>query len=424
MFVKSSSRYLSEKCGYTGLGSGHPVSSLNTITELKQYRESVPNPKYKQIISDEGNATTPLYAYSQSAKVEPGRINISYKDGTSGFDTYMGLSGKYALDVSSLNLNITTTMANEAKAKATAQVYKSISQFQSTFSGQVFTGELKEILNLIKNPFAASAKLTDDLLRTSSFHGLKQKSWYSNRVKLNRLGRNAQRNLTPIPKDAADLWLQYSFAISPLINDIKDLLTLATDIALKRMHETVRGYGESVKATSQFDGTSGSTAGVVAHRLITDTYQVQNIIRCGMTAKFLDTMRTENHSNPWIDSIDDFSNVLPTFWELLPFSFLVDYFVNVQDIIQSAVVSQSGIAYTSNSLIRTIERKSVSGYNPRVVRSDIIKSVTLAQPKTVVQSVRDVSRTGGLLGIPPVTFNLPGSNVRYANIAALLTKLL
>jgi hypothetical protein len=344
-----------------------------------------------------------------------------YPDNAVKIDTICGLGMLPVTTINTLNAN-TNGLVAAAQARATAQAYKSIANYQSVFSGQVFAGELREVLDLVRNPFAKSAKLTDSFLRTLSADGLKLRQHHQFGTKAKLISRNAGKNLTNLSKSVADSWLEYSFAISPLIKDVAGLITLAADIADKRDHETIRAYGKSESASSR-ESVSGGPGYSINYTEDT-VNRVENIIRCGMTARFIDTLRAKNSTNPWIDSVDDFQNLPVTAWELMPFSFLVDYFVNVQDILQSAIVSQSGIAYTSNSLIRTTEIVQRSGkIVPGSLHPYVIECTPVA-PRIVTSGVRSVTRTATLLGIPPLVFSLPGSNVRYANIAALLTKLL
>ncbi len=422
MDIKSSKHYVKDINHAWNIAGPHSrINTYDSIRTYLRYRESTPNPRYKQIIKDEGNATTPLYAYTQYGSTQPGLIRITYPDKVSVADTFCGISLPVPMTTNELVLS-TNGLVSSAEARATAQVYKRIAEYQTPFQGQVFAGELREVLDLVRNPFAKSAKLTDSFIRTLSADGLKLKQGHQLGTKVKRIGRNVQRNLTGVSKAVADSWLEYSFAVSPLMKDVAGLITLAADIAHKRDHETIRAYGKSESATSISSFASG--IGYNIQYNLNTINRVENIIRCGMTARFIDTLGVKNNTNPWIDSIDDFSSLPITAWELMPFSFLVDYFVNVQDILQSAIVSQSGIAYTSNSLIRTRETTQITGRIMPGTVHPAISACTPVIPKTVVSGVRSVNRTATLLGIPPVVFSLPGSNVRYANIAALLTKLL
>lgn len=426
MNIKRSSRYLDGKSIVHGLGPPHTGIETGGIVKLNRYRESTPNPKYKQIIKDEGNATTPLYAYEQYATQKQGNYFISYTDGITRTDTWGG-TDLYATDPSELGLffNANPNFRDTAVAKATASTYKAIADYQSLFQGQVFAAELREVIDLVKNPFAKSAKLTDSFLRTFSLDGANIRSARQWGTKAKRVKRNLARNAPRIPKAAADQWLEYQFAVSPLIADVAKLLSLAGDLAAKREHETVRGYGEAITVETIVQPTSGGGGyGWNCDRTVLTKYRIQNIIRAGMTAKFLDEIEKMNSSSVWLDQLDDFSSLPLTAWEVTPFSFLFDYFVNVQGLIQSATVSQRGISYVSNSIVRTKETTVRNGTAITISRPDWIQNVYPVISKEIVTGVRDVDRTATLLGIPPVVFSLPGSNIRYANIAALLTKLL
>jgi hypothetical protein len=57
------------------------------------------------------------------------------------------------------------------------------------------------------------------------------------------------------------------------------------------------------------------------------------------------------------------SNWLPTAWELLPYSFVYDYFANIGDIINAATVQQSDMTF-GNRLIRTHNWSEGANWQP------------------------------------------------------------
>ncbi len=414
MFVKQSTTYSVDNASFKGVDGSYTVDHT-TRAALQRYRESTPNPKYKQIIKDEGNATTPLFAYEQYVKIHPGAIFVKNIFGNTWNDTWANIQLNQPQSLYNLSL-YTNPLVNDAVAKATFKTYEAIAKYQSPFNGQVFSGELKEVIDLIRHPFQKSAKLTDAVLRQVSFDGLKLREVKRFKGRAERITSRQAKNTS---KASADVWLEYQFAVKPLLNDIADLFKLAADIAEKRDHETVRGYGKTEDVIVSAVPTSYGQYEILNER--TQTSRVENVIRAGMTARFLDMAKEINSRNSFIDSIDDFVNVPVTAWELVPFSFLVDYFVNVGQLIQSAVVSQSGISYVSNSLIRTYEIKE-KNTGIGAIQHPYLTEVYTTHAREVASGIRSVDRTSTLLGIPPVVFHLPGSNIRYANITALLTK--
>lgn len=392
----------------------HKVQSIGGLVKCVSSRTGVPNPKYKQIISDGGNATTVMSAYRQNVKITPGSTVFIFKDKAIGTDSYHGIN---PAPIPITHLDTTAgfpqSIIDEATAAAISQMYKSIAKFQSPFQGQVFAGELHEVYKLIRNPLATSNKLLESWVKAVSapLIDLRNKGLKS---------KVMSASDKAAAKAVADSWLELRFAILPLISDIGSLMTLAADIALTRQHETLRAYGKSESAASYVQLVN-STTGLAYNRSQEHVFKCENIIRCGLTAEFLD--KFEQNVNPYIDAVDDVMSIPLTVWELTPFSFLVDYFVNVQDIIQSSVVTSRALSYTSNSIIKMKTIETYTGA-PFVGRPDLISTIASHVPKRTTESVRSVQRGGVLQAIPPVVFSLPGSKVRYANIAALLTKLI
>lgn len=410
MSTKASFTYLIDEAVETSAIAPHATTNASTSLRLDRSRTGVPNPKYQYLIDNDASATTNMTAFETSAKISPGFTKYIFKDlpGVIKLDTKCSITPAVMfVNDKFMGGNITQAQINVAVAQATARVYDKIRKYQTPFEGQIFAGELKEVFELIKNPFHKSLKLTDEVVRSLS----------RDRSRLKLADGVRRRNLTPLAGAAADQWLEYRFAILPLMGDISSLLTLAKDIAEKRDHETVRAYGSSIVTNSQSFTSTTSHGWVSGVRTRDAIYKVENIIRAGMSSKFLDDL--SKSAPPIIDAVDDLSSIPVTAWELLPFSFLLDYFINVGNIVSSAVTTQRGLSYVSNSVITTAEirQTSLSTY----ISDTRISSIVAASQKVVYQKSRYVDRTSTLAGIPPLVFSLPGSNIRYANIAALLT---
>lgn len=354
-------------------------------------RTGVELPRHRSLIQMGSNATTALTAFSESITQNvPGQMI--------GVDKSQ-VTGKQAVATSRFFLPskpselIDPSLSNAAVARATSKAYGKIRELQSPLNGQVFLGELKETINLLRHPIEKSVRLTEALI----------------------IKRNKLKN---VPKAAADSWLEYRFGILPLISDINQIISLASDIADKEAHLSYRCYGKaestSVSVTSDpLPAIFGFTMGT----RVEEVRRYECIIRFGVLASHLD--KHETFSSRIVASLDDLSSVPITAWELIPYSFLVDYFVNVGDLITAAVTGTSALSYTSRSIIRsrivTTQCFTVDG-----IGSNWVVDKTKFIPKTFVAQRRDVQRDGTQLGIPPVVFSLPGSNIRYLNIAALL----
>jgi hypothetical protein len=122
------------------------------------------------------------------------------------------------------------------------------------------------------------------------------------------------------------------------------------------------------------------------------------------------------------------SELVPTAWELLPWSFLVDYFVNVGDVLSSAVTASSNVNFVNKTVIQEAKKFGYWNFDPvasmlswntpgqtRSYSYDNIKS-----PK-FENITRLINRSPGS-SVPLPTLQLhPGlSDGKLFNIAALL----
>jgi hypothetical protein len=114
--------------------------------------------------------------------------------------------------------------------------------------------------------------------------------------------------------------------------------------------------------------------------------------------------------------------IIPTAWELLPWSFLIDYFSNIGDVLETAVVSRSNIAWTNVSEI--VEQKiqvysTVAGKGFQI--GDDVE--VDGKPSTAIRVLRTVNRfQPGSLGIPAIQLELPGRPAQFANMTALFAQ--
>lgn len=380
------------------------------------FRNGVDNPFYKQLIQDNKDATTALTAQKVSVK----SFRQGYYSGIYRFNNRPVFSSRCGFQYPDPGnpLSIPILTVQRAQAQARSHAFDKVRKLQTPFQLGVFGGELREVIQLLRNPLAQSIQLTKDLVRAKAL--LRNSFPTQAAYKAAKAGKST-RYVDNIVKSMSDLWLQYRFGILPLISDINDILALAADKSEEVLRTKGRTYGASEYSTSSvtFPFLDMGTTGTLNTNIV---YKAECFIHFGLLYDRLN--RHEEFSGRILDNFDSFEEVAITAWELIPFSFLVDYFVNIGDIINASVTTDCMMSYTSESTVRTIISQhswsDIVAYPNGSNTTDklLIKSI----PHITLQN-RHVTRVGGILAIPPLSFSLPGSNIRYMNIAALAASL-
>jgi len=304
--------------------------------------------------------------------------------------------------------------ASDVDGEALTLLYKKIRQETSHMNGLQFLGELREALRMIRKPALA---IQDGLI---SYDRLLRKRKES--VAKLRIPVSKKLNIW---KDViAGTWLEVSFGWKPLVQDTKDIAETIGRILLPDSGRTrVRAYKEktsSLEPTATNNSWHNSTILTVTNFTYVDAvYGVQYIVGLKMipVGPTSAVNRMRNLSGLTLE------NFVPTLYELTPWSFLLDYFTNVGDIINSAFTNTANVTWQMRTTRLRTTRTCVSAgglntgaFNPpyfnyidssfKTAYSSVVKSTVSRQILTHLE-------------IPDISFSLPGSNYKWANIAAL-----
>lgn len=369
---------------------------------------------YKYLIANGYNATTtlsgvewrhaarPTYVYAEVIEYGAALPPSSYPHFTLGLD-----SGSYTNTVgSTFDAAELVNADNQAKLKFISQVRN----LQTTMSGGVFLGELRETLRAVKRPAQSLRNGLDD------YFGALQKRRRGIR------GSPTQRRET-LRQIAGNTWLEYSFGWKPLVNDIDDAMKAAADHlngSRNPVTKMVRGSGKIVKhlASGEMDDTVTFNGSVIVHkhRQITTEYHV----------KYYGKVNIEHPTKLTAQrlglSLDHF---VPTAWELVPWSFLVDYFTNIGGILEAASTCLSGLRWMSKS---TLEVEKALWTDVRTSSTKIFvdgqfvdrHSIRLIVPGSSLSQHRRITRApySGTL-VPRLEFKIPGFGTKWINLGAL-----
>jgi hypothetical protein len=385
---------------HTSLSCGTTVPVTSRTVSVQAYpgkRSGSQNPKWRDQVSRGINATT---GYSRSgyvvnantpttydfeAKCSSGQVNkgSQFRRGTVGH--LPGVTDFFGIPVpnaASAQNQAIMGFIHDAKAQ-----YNSI-------SGMTFLGELRETLSMIRNPAKNLRALVKRYLDTAN-----------GRRSSFRTRRDAERWLS-------GLWLEYAFGWVPLISDTKaGAEALARLIHGDIRYSTARGAGFHDTAVPPIR-TNFNVPGLptVGTRETVRTAHQSCFIKGGVNAK-ASGPTLENAAHLFGFTPEEF---VPTVWNLLPWSFLVDYFANVGDVLEATFFDRTGITWSSMTTrteyvyMSHVQPKSISGWSG---------SVTGGSTKVTKKSM---SRSVTAPLIPSLEVSLPGSPQKWINMAALL----
>lgn len=149
------------------------------------------------------------------------------------------------------------------------------------------------------------------------------------------------------PKQAADLWLEYSFGWAPLLGDIYDSLkVLQNDLSPRK-----------VKASSRFSSKIDDTDRF-GYNYIRHQQDLQGIVVIGVNVRVV-------HPNLALASQLGIINPAAILWDAIPFSFVIDWFVPVGTFLNSWTMF-TGYELTNTYVTTYVNGKGSSHwiYNP------------------------------------------------------------
>lgn len=385
-------------------------------------------PGWRQRIAKGLNATTLLDAEYTKLVYVPGHIYLGKWCGGSvnrfGFYQYDGDLLKGHTTAWAKPPAAPTVVDDKTRDEALQRAIKNARQKQNHFRGGNFLAELGDTLRGLRNPAKGFRNLLDTYHRNAR-----------RRVK-RAVGRRpipvSQRDFRDLERDKPDVaraaqralsdsWLEANFGWTPLISDTVDayhaLRALSARVPLARF------FGRSSN-----DDPPTYASSSVSHQITTLTFNVRTLKRYECT--FYGAVKVRTDCPQSAQAVEEFGvrtrDFLPAVWEAIPYSFLVDYFSNIGEIIEAASFPRSDIAWMArtyrNHSIRSTEQVATVVPSSPAFPANNSNKVFSFTPSRVEWDRTYVNRTAYSDSIvPALRFEIPGSGdwKKWANITAL-----
>jgi hypothetical protein len=392
-----------ETWSYTQVGNNPLPPRSKTIRHQDcfknmQHDGNVPNFRY--LIKHGLLATSGFSGQVQQFKFESGQIiyHYTYTDIYGGpvQNTHDERTGNLVGEPTATYPGSVST--TEAQNQAKMRFLQKCLDTQTSLQTGVVLGELGETLHMIRHPAQTLFEGIFDYAATAKKRRNRAKPHNRKRV-------------------VADTWLEYSYGWAPLISDIDSGMK-----ALARMAETPPEY-KFISAEYHVDSGPAPYPFQTGSGLF-DKYEAtfnKSTARC--------VYRGMVNTNPPTASRNlnlfgvSWSQIIPTVWELIPYSFLVDYFTNIGAVLNANAFNQAQLRWYQMTVLRQNEVSNVlTACIPTLVDDPKIGHYTqqLHGSGSATATIKLVDRSPGTTAIvPSFAFKLPFCDTQWLNIAAL-----
>lgn len=385
--------------------SSNAGTSLQTPTvSWNDFRIGEDDPKWREKVAQGIEATNSYSCYERNYDIRPLICKVTRYGNSGAVYSWTSVEGVHNTWCVVPGLGIDPNVINEAYVKFNQRV----SAFVNPFKGMTFLGELREAVGMLRG--RTKTLLTDV---------------FNYRKALDREIRRARQNIgdktltRDVLKRAGDSWLEYAFGWKPLIGDIEtaseilltnksvskkvsakaDLNVVSPTVSSAISSFPYNDYATFVRHTRMSSHTFSRVVGQVDLRLLRD---LPGVIHgdLGLTAR----------------------EFVPTLWELMPYSFLADYFFNVGDIINGVFSETRALTWLSQTT-KCLGRSEFAANLVSLYKGpyDYAKVDGSSQMPRVVILARSLERFTPVHTIPSFEVRYPelGSQ-KYLNMVSLL----
>lgn len=401
-------RYLNSSAGVTS-------SLFRDYTLPGSYDAGVKNSEWRILVEKHENAGSDRTAHKHKIKIGGGTLSSRWRAQSGPLagqfqyaSMYGDIAAYYAFGGTVLNLPALLPISESVRNGALNSFYKDLSNVLSPVNGgQIVAEGRKTARGLLSLGKGLIGKVTGFL---------KEQITYGDYVYVSGGKRRRKQIRDSNLKKYANKYLEFTFGIQPLIQDIEEIVEQLKKVEIQQYQKVRAGNRLEDVLRSYIPLFPGPTTDA---NMYFDVFTQDNFRQ---KASFYGMVKHEQHSGitPKLFGLG-WKDFFPTVWELIPYSWMVDYFSNLAEWISSKTGLLSQLAWVNYS--------SVDEY----VRTVRIVAPT-GTPQSLVGDEWSVTGSGGIVELSrkriqrdaspdmdlSLRLELPGlSSRKWLNLAAL-----
>jgi len=371
-------------------------------------------PQWRKLIASGLDATTPFSATKQ--KFNPGFVSATVNLTIAGTPYRVEAKGPSNHNFVDMGL-----VHDDPEQKARIMFYKRLRSELHDMAGGAFLAELPKAFDLVRNPARAMQRAAENFIYSEG------------RRKPRRPPKPGSKRAKELAAGAGERWLEFAFGVKPLVADIEDGAKAIASLHGRKIQRRVTGFGEGGNASSWTVKRSMQASGILRpvyyDLVIEDSIVEQVLYRAGLKAEL--TLHTPADHLIRLGQKLGLSpgELLTTAYEVTPWSFLIDYFSTLGDVVNAVAVSTGDIVWINRTSRKTGSRAthgfidvsgttaaySVGGWKVNGVVGSVLRSYASAHEvqRDIVSSVP----------IPRLELRNNLNPMKMLNVAALLAAL-
>lgn len=312
---------------------------------------------------------------------------------------------------------------NSVHGKAMMRFIREARAAQGAFRGATWFAELADTIRTIRNPARTLRRGIDDYVRDARRKARKANNGRRppvNRAEAEALIRQDPKRARAMGRAVTDSWLEYQFGWQPLVSDIGNAVLAGLRLSRRLTPRKRVNAVETETDPPSISTVSRAVAGTVMEWEV-QTFQTASVLFYGAVTIAVD--------EPGLGVTQEFGfrarDFVPALWEIIPYSFLVDYFSNLGDVVEVLSFPKSDIQWVArtirNSSIRDGTRTRLRSSSPVWPASGSTRILDFT-PSTYRWERTFIDRHAYSDSLTPrLILEIPGSRSfkKYLNIAAL-----